>query len=99
MMVSRVGTGHAGTINPLVMLPADNLPWNEIMKHFLGRTKGSLQYSTKLRGLSWFDESSEAAKGLDSSLHESACSSGNSGYQQRYGRPRERRRVECYSPA
>jgi hypothetical protein len=44
----------------------DDLPWSEIVKHFPGRTKGSLQvrYSTKLRGLSWFDESSEAAKGL-----------------------------------
>jgi hypothetical protein len=79
----------------------DDLPWSEIVKHFPGRTKGSLQvrYSTKLRGLSWFDESSEAAKGLGSSLHESACSSGNSGYRQRYGQPRERRRVDRYSPA
>lgn len=79
----------------------DDLPWSEIVKHFPGRTKGSLQvrYSTKLRGLSWVDESPEAAKGLDSSLLESACSSGNSGYRQRYGQPRERRRVERYSPA
>jgi hypothetical protein len=71
------------------------------MKHFPGRTKGSLQvrYSTKLRGLSWFDGSSEAANGLDSSLHESACSRGHSGYQQQYGQPRVQRRVERYSPA
>jgi hypothetical protein len=79
----------------------DDLPWSEIMKHFPGRTKGSLQvrYSTKLRSLSWFDESSEAASGLDSNLHESVGSSGHSGYQQRYGQPRARRRVERYSPA
>ncbi|EDP50775.1 hypothetical protein AFUB_071160 [Aspergillus fumigatus A1163] len=79
----------------------DHLPWSEIVKHFPGRTKGSLQvrYSTKLRGLSWFDESSEATSGLESSLHESACSRGHSGYQQRYGQPRARRRVERYSPA
>ncbi|EAW20721.1 SANT/Myb-like DNA-binding domain-containing protein [Aspergillus fischeri NRRL 181] len=79
----------------------DHLPWSEIVKHFPGRTKGSLQvrYSTKLRSLSWFDETSEAASGLDSSLHESAGSRGHSGYQQRYGQPRARRRVERYSPA
>jgi hypothetical protein len=79
----------------------DDLPWSEIVKHFPGRTKGSLQvrYSTKLRGLSWLDETSDAASGLDSSLHKSACSRGHSGYQQRYGQPRERRRVERYSPA
>ncbi|KAF4221643.1 hypothetical protein CNMCM6457_001794 [Aspergillus fumigatiaffinis] len=79
----------------------DHLPWSEIMKHFPGRTKGSLQvrYSTKLRSLRWTDEISEEASGLDSSLHESACSRGHSGYQQRYGQPRARRRVERYSPA
>ncbi|KAF4234191.1 hypothetical protein CNMCM8980_004041 [Aspergillus fumigatiaffinis] len=51
----------------------DHLPWSEIVKHFPGRTKGSLQvrYSTKLKGLTWLDESSEAANGLDSSSHES----------------------------
>jgi hypothetical protein len=78
----------------------DHLPWSEIVKHFPGRTKGSLQvrYSTKLKGLSWFDETSDAASGLDSSLHESACNRGHSGYQQRYGQPRARRRVERYSP-
>jgi hypothetical protein len=79
----------------------DNLPWSEIAKHFPGRTKGSLQvrYSTKLRSLSWFDESSEAASSLDSNLHELVDSRGHSGYQQRYGQPRARRRVERYSPA
>ncbi|GFF25527.1 hypothetical protein IFM61606_09477 [Aspergillus udagawae] len=79
----------------------DHLPWSEIVKHFPGRTKGSLQvrYSTKLRSLSWFDETSEASSALDSSLHESACSRRHSGYQQRYGQPRARRRVERYSPS
>ncbi|PKX96261.1 uncharacterized protein P174DRAFT_509554 [Aspergillus novofumigatus IBT 16806] len=68
----------------------DHLPWSEIVKHFPGRTKGSLQvrYSTKLKGLSWLDVTSEEANGLDSRLHESVCSRRHSGYQQRYGQPR-----------
>ncbi|KAH2484046.1 hypothetical protein KXW70_007806, partial [Aspergillus fumigatus] len=79
----------------------EHLPWSEIVKHFPGRTKGSLQvrYSTKLKGLSWLDTTSEGAKGLDSRLHESECSRRHSGYQQRYGQPRARRGVERYSPA
>jgi hypothetical protein len=79
----------------------EHLPWSEIVKHFPGRTKGSLQvrYSTKLKGLSWLDTTSEGANGLDSRLHESECSRRHSGYQQRYGQPRARRGVERYSPA
>jgi hypothetical protein len=52
------------------------------MKHFLGRMKGLLQvqYSTKLRGLSWFNKPSKAVSGLDSSLHKSVGSRGHLGY-------------------
>jgi hypothetical protein len=78
----------------------DDLSWSEIVKHFPGRTKGSLQvrYSTKLKGLSWFDKSSEEASGVDSALDVLERSRGHPGYQQRYGQPRARRRVERYSP-